>query len=58
MDDVQLMQVSDSTDHLLEISAGFVLLNFGFLYDVVEEFALFDVLHDQEEVTRGLNDLR
>ncbi len=58
MNDVQLMQVSDSTDHLLEVLAGFVFLNFVFLYDVIEEFALFDVLHDQEKVARGLNDLR
>ena len=46
MDDIQLMQVSNATDHLLEISTGFVFLDFGFLHDVIEQLSFFDVLHD------------
>ncbi len=43
---IQLMQVGHTTDHLLKITTGFFLLDFGFLHDVVEKLSFLDVLHD------------
>ena len=57
MDDIQLMQISYSTDHLFEVLTSFILFDFGLLDDVVEKFALLNVLHDKKKVPGSLDDL-
>jgi hypothetical protein len=58
MDDVELMEVGDATDDLLEEATGLGFWEFMLSDDVVEELALLDVLHHQEEMLGGLDDLR
>jgi hypothetical protein len=55
--DAELMQVGNSTDDMLEKSAGLNLLEFCLFDDVVKKFSFFYVLHNKEEVPGGLDDL-
>ncbi len=57
MDDIELMQIGDSTDYLLEISAGLILTNFILFNDIIKELSLLNVLHNQEQMPRCLYDL-
>lgn len=57
VNNVQLMQVSYTTDHLFKIPASFIFLNFGFLNDVIKQFSFLNVLHDKKKMPRSLNDL-
>jgi hypothetical protein len=51
------VEVGHPADDVLEEAAGLLLFEFGLLDDVVEELAALDVLHDEEEVAGGLDDL-
>lgn len=57
MDDIEAMEVCDSTDDLLEISTGFLLVDFGVLNNIVKQLAVLYVLHDEEEMAAGFDDL-
>lgn len=57
MHDVEAMQVGHAADDLFEIAAGLWLLHFGLLDDIVKQLAVLHVLHHQEEVPAGLDDL-
>ena len=57
MDDIEAMEICDSADDLLEISAGFLLVDFGVLNNIVKQLAVLDVLHDEEEMAAGFDDL-
>jgi hypothetical protein len=43
---------------MFEKPAGLQFIQFGLFDDIVEEFALLDVFHHQEEVLGGFDDLR
>lgn len=57
MDNVELMQVGDARDDMFKKPAGLQFIQFGLFDYIVEEFALFDVLHHEEEVLGGFDDL-
>lgn len=57
MDDIQLMQISYSTDHLFKVATSFILFDFGLLDDIVEKLTLLYVLHDKKKVSGSLDDL-
>jgi hypothetical protein len=56
VDDVELVKVGHCANQMLEEAAGFVFFEAGSPDDEIEELALFDVLHDEEEVPCGLYD--
>jgi hypothetical protein len=58
VNNVEFVEVGDPTDDIFEEATGLKFVEFGLLDDVVEEFSVFDVLHDQEEVPGRLDDLR
>ena len=55
MYDVELVQVCDSANEMLEVPACLLFIQFGVPHDVVEEFPVFDVLHDEEKVLGGFD---
>ena len=57
MNDTQLMYILDPADDVLEEPAGFLLLQFSLLDNVIEELSLLHILHNQKEVLWGLYDL-
>lgn len=57
MHDVKLMKIVYTANNIFKESAGYFLLQFGILHDIVEQFSIFDVLHDEKEVLWGFDDL-
>lgn len=56
MDNVELVDVLYSTDNLLKDSASLFLIEPFLFNDVVEEFSVLHVLHDEEKLFRSLYD--
>ena len=54
MYNIKSMQISNSTNYLLEISTSLFLVNFGVFDDVIKEFTIFNILHDKKKVPTGL----
>jgi hypothetical protein len=54
MDNIESMQVGNSTDNLFEVAACLFLLYFGILYNVVKQLSIFDVFHDQKQMPTSL----
>ena len=57
MYDIELMQISYSTDHLFKVTTSFIFLNFRFLDNIIEQLAFLNILHDEKKVSGSLNDL-
>lgn len=57
MHNPEAVDVLDPADDLLKHFAGLVLAHFLSLHDVIEELSLLHVLHHQEEMLRGFDDL-
>ena len=57
MNDIESMQVSDSTQNLFKKSASLLLLNLVLLDDKVKKLAVLNIFHDQKQVTRCFDDL-
>jgi hypothetical protein len=55
--DPEFLEVGDAGDELLEEEAGLILGEGALLDDVLEEFPVFDVLGDEEEVVVCFDDL-
>ena len=51
------VQVFNTGEDLMEEAAGLSILESSLLHDVVEELTAGCVLHDQEQLLAGLNDL-
>ena len=58
MHNSKLMQVLYTADDLLEELACFLLIKLRLLDYVVEELSTADILHDEEQLLGGLNDLK
>ena len=56
MDDVELMEVFNTSDDLVEEFEGLRLLNTLVLHDIVEELTSIRIFHDQIELLWRLND--
>jgi hypothetical protein len=50
VDDVKFMKIRYSSDDMLEESACLKFVQFGLFYDIVEELALLNILHNQKKV--------
>ena len=57
MNNIQLMQISDSTYHLFKISTCFIFLNFRLFYNIIKEFPFLNVLHNKKQMSWCLNNL-
>ena len=57
MDDVELMQIGDSTDDLLEEPTGVWLIQLLHLDYQIEQFSLLHILHHQKEILRSFDNL-
>ncbi len=57
MNNIKTMQVCDSTDNLLEVLAGLLLINFGIFNNIVKKFPIFNVLHNKEKMATSLDNL-
>jgi hypothetical protein len=55
MNNVQLMEVRYATNDMLEEATSLEFIYFVAIDDVIEQLALLNVLHDEEEVLRSLN---
>ena len=56
MDDVQLVKIGHCAHQMFEETTSFVLFETTSFDDEVEKFALFDILHNEEEVPCSLYD--
>lgn len=56
MDDPNLVNIFDACNKLCKYPDSFTLINAFILNDVVEEFPLLHVLHDQEQLFGRLDD--
>lgn len=56
MNNVEFVEVGDSTDNMFEVFAGSRLLYFGMFNDVIEKLAVLYVLHNQKQMAGGLYD--
>ena len=56
MDDAQSVKIGYCANQMFEETTSFVLFETTSFDDEVEKFALFDILHDEEEVPCSLYD--
>ncbi len=55
MNNAYFMNVLDSCNKLVEYANGLVLIDSFIFDDIIEEFSLFHVLHDQKQLLGSLN---
>ncbi len=57
MHNVELMKVRNAANDIFEESASLKLIEFGVCDDIIEQFSIFDILHDEKEMLGSLYDL-
>ncbi len=55
MNNAYFVNVLDSGNKLVEYAYGLVLIDSFIFDDIIEEFSLFHVLHDQKQLLGSLN---
>ncbi len=57
MHNVELMKVRNAANDIFEESTCLKLIEFGVCDDIIEQFSIFDILHDEKEMLGSLYDL-
>jgi len=57
MNNVELMQVGNTTDDVFEKATSLSLLQFSILDNVVKQLAILNILHHQKQMSWSLDDL-
>jgi hypothetical protein len=57
VNDVEFVEVGDPADDVFEETTGLQLIQLGLFDNVVEEFPVLNVLHDEKKMAGGLDDL-